>query len=220
MTITASAAALLAKSRAIHQFSQKNPCVGERWMSDRMMMRPMGVTFPGSRYIRKVLCQPHERGIAPGKWAERRIRIVKSSISARDRGCRTWVSFRDLVEMRFREAERRLEFSIERRPVHGVGKKSHSSASVGQPRASVIGEAAPRLRGERQALQPPPQLQLPLSSACKGSAARHRREQRERRQRRPSRPSNACRGHRLCGRRSLVGATGWKAAVPPPAKKA
>ncbi len=47
-------------------------------------------------------------------------------------------------------------------------------------------------RGERQALQQPPQLQSPLPSACEGSAARHRREQRERRQRRPSRPSKAC----------------------------
>jgi CO/xanthine dehydrogenase Mo-binding subunit len=41
LTITASAFAASADCRATHQFSQKKPCVGERWMSDRTTMRAM-----------------------------------------------------------------------------------------------------------------------------------------------------------------------------------
>src|SRR5262249_23964194 len=41
LTITASALAALANARAVHQFSQKNPCVGDRWMSERTTIRAM-----------------------------------------------------------------------------------------------------------------------------------------------------------------------------------
>jgi hypothetical protein len=35
-----------ANSRATHQFSQKIPCVGERWMSDKTTMRAMLSSYP------------------------------------------------------------------------------------------------------------------------------------------------------------------------------
>ena len=41
--MTASAFAAFAKSRATHQFSQKNPCLGERWMSERTTTSVMTV---------------------------------------------------------------------------------------------------------------------------------------------------------------------------------
>jgi hypothetical protein len=41
ITITVSTLAASANSRSTHQFSQKKPCVGERWMSDRTTMRVM-----------------------------------------------------------------------------------------------------------------------------------------------------------------------------------
>src|SRR5215831_1650161 len=61
LTITTSALAALANARAAHQFSQKNPCVGDRWMSERTTIRAM-LALTLCDYIRaprQQKCEPY-----------------------------------------------------------------------------------------------------------------------------------------------------------------
>src|SRR6516162_9256339 len=61
LTITTSALAALANSRATRQFSQKNPCVGDRWMSERTTIRAMlALTLcKHARTPRQQKCEPY-----------------------------------------------------------------------------------------------------------------------------------------------------------------